>query len=68
MITIHPTVFNILFDINTPWIVIMINLINKAFIFNKNIYLGIIHEYIDTKTFTIIITTSTIIFELFITI
>ncbi len=47
MITIYPIVFNTLFNINTFQIVIIINLINKVFIFNKNICLSTIHKYIN---------------------
>ena len=74
MIVIYLAVSNILFDTNIPWIVIIINFTNKVFIFNKNIHLGIIYEYIDIsyiiidfmKVFTAITITSIVVFELFI--
>ena len=37
MITIYLIVFNILFDTNTLRIVVIVNFINKIFIFNKSI-------------------------------
>ncbi len=74
MTVIYLVVLNVFFDANTLRIVIIVNLTNKVFTFNKSIYLGIIHEYIDifyiiidfTKAFIAIITTSIIVFELFI--
>ncbi len=47
MIAIYSAVFNIFFDTNISQIIIIINSTNKAFIFNKNIYLGSIYKYID---------------------
>ena len=76
MITIYLVVFNVFFNVNILRIIFIINSISKALTFSKGICFGTIYKYIDifyiiinfTKTFTIIITTSTIIFELFITI
>ncbi len=76
IITIYPIVPNVLFDTNTLWIVIIINLTNKAFIFSKSIYLGIIYEYVDIfyiiidfiKVFITIAITSTVVFKPFITV
>ncbi len=73
---IYPTVPNVLLDINTPYIVIIINLTNKTLIFNKGIRLSSIHEYIDTlyiiinmtKTFTAVVITSIAVFKPFIAI
>ncbi len=73
MITIYPAVFNILLDTSTLCIVIIINLINKTLIFNKDIYLSSIYKYIDilyiiidiAKVFTAIVATSTTVFKPF---
>ncbi len=74
--TIYPIVLNILFDANTLYIVIIINLTNKTLILNKNICLDSIYKYIDilyiiiniAKVFTVVTTTSIAVFELFIVI
>ncbi len=76
MIAIHSTVSNALFDTNTPQIVIIINFINKVFIFNKSTCLGWIYKCIDisyiiidiVKAFITFAITSITGFKLFVTI
>ncbi len=75
MTVTHPAVLNVLLDINTPYIVIIINLINKTLILSKSTRLSSIYECIDisyiiidmAKAFIAIVTASTAVFKLFIT-
>ena len=76
MTTIYLTILNVLLDINTLHIVIIVNPINKTLIFSKGIHLNSIHECIDisyiiidiTKAFIAIVTIFTAVFEPFIVI
>jgi len=76
IIATHLIVSNVFFDINTLCIVIIVNLTNKTFTFNKDTYLGSIYKYIDisyiiidiAKTFTAVATTFTAVSKPFITI
>ncbi len=71
--TIYSVVFNVLLDISTLCIVIIVNLISKTLIFSKGICLGSIYECIDmlyiiidmAKAFIIVATASTAVFKLF---
>ena len=73
MTVIYLAVSNVLFDMNTPCIVIIVNLTSKTLIFNKDIYLGSIYKYINisyiiidiTKAFIVVAATSTAVFKLF---
>ncbi len=76
MTVIYLAVSNVLFDMNTPCIVIIVNLTSKTLIFNKDIYLNSIHKYIDilyiiidmAKAFIAVAVTSIAVFEPFIAI
>ena len=73
IIAIYPVVFNALLDINTLYIVIIVNLISKTLTFNKSICLDSIYKCIDisyiiidmAKAFTTVVTASTTVFKPF---
>ncbi len=76
MIVIYPVIFNVLLDASIFYIVIIVNPTSKTLIFNKDIYLSSIYEYIDilyiiidiTKAFIAVTIAFIAVFEPFIAI
>ncbi len=76
MIVIYPAVPNVFFDMNILWIVVIINLINKAFIFSRDMCFDTIYKCVDisyiminiTKAFTTIVVASTTVSKPFSTV